>query len=175
MENFKNGDTFQLEAVLRKCAGKGNVPTSLATGHNLQRLAKSNKPVRERLTDDPEMDYHVRNIDLANEVSTFDTELYNAGLDVARLDADVGLDSDHAAALTYYNRYIDRIDGITNFDVARYEAGKAKVDELMGEPNDDFVPYRYNMAKISDDLGDERLNASLTTVLIAFGQEEDGS
>lgn len=174
MEEFKNGDLMVLEAVLRPCKGKGNIPTQLATMHNLDNLAGVLRPVRALIDGDPEMKYHAQNIELAREVEAFDPDKYEAGAEVAQSE-EHGVPPTGMDALNYFRSKASAIEKIKGFDAEKFATGKGKIDELVDQPNPKFIAYRYNLNKLSDDLGNERLNAGITAALIAFGQTEDGA
>lgn len=174
MGEFKNGDLMVLEAVLRPCKGKGNIPTQFGTMHNLQNLENALRPVRVLIDEDPAMKYHAQNVELAREAGAFDRARYDEGAVLARSEehgvAPTGMDS-----LEYFRSKERIIDRISEFDEEMYAVGQTKIEELMAQPNGAFAPYRYNLDKLSEDLGNERLNAGIVAALVAFGQMEDGT
>lgn len=165
---FTNHDLMILEQHLAPCAGQGNVPTMLATGHNLKRVHNALKSVRQDMTADDEMKYFVESQALQLKVASFDPERYARGMEVDEEDT-----SEEAVALRRYAaEWTPSIEAVESFDELKFMRGKKKVVEVGEQPNDDFEPYYYNMEKLSDDLGDQRMNSAITMALIMFGQVE---
>lgn len=75
--------------------------------------------------------------------------------------------SDTSVALEERQAKIDALD-LDSFDV-----GKEKADAVATAENHDFEPYKFNMEKLSDTLGSQKLDALLSYVLLMFGQTEE--
>lgn len=54
-----------------------------------------------------------------------------------------------------------------------FDVGKEKADAVATAKNHDFEPYKFNMEKLSDTLGSQKLDALLSYVLLMFGQTEE--
>ena len=54
-----------------------------------------------------------------------------------------------------------------------FDVGKEKADAVATAENHDFEPYKFNMEKLSDTLGSQKLDALLSYVLLMFGQTEE--